>query len=187
MKTGGENALRQGAVWRLVALGVPVIVMTIGAGSAQAQFPASTGPDSSAPAPYGASAWSAGSYFSGGAAYVPFSAGMGGFVPYQGGPGGGLGVQQPTRSALRPMPAEGGGMGMLGTGSPLGVRREAFAPLAPLGTLRSGGMRGRGMSGTLFPGQSPAAGMRRPPVGSYPFRIPPSLLGPATASPGMSM
>jgi hypothetical protein len=30
-------------------------------------------------------------------------------------------------------------------------------------------------------------GMARPPVGSYPFRQPPSLLGPASAGPAMSM
>jgi hypothetical protein len=126
-------------------------------------------------------------YSGGSSAYLPF--GGGGFVPYSSGPGGGLGVM--PRMTQSRMPGPGTPMnGMAGLGgSSLGRPRSAIVPLAPI--VRGGA----GMAGSM--GGSPLilrssvlggmGGMTRPPVGNYPFRQPPSLIGPATATTGMSM
>ncbi len=131
---------------------------------------------------------SAGSYFGGGFTYVPFSGAMGGFIPYSSGPGGGLGVQTGMRDAVPP--PQSGGMRMLGSTRDLGRIGGTTTPLAPLGIMNRPGMGGSGMSGGLIR-RTPSGGrmepMRRAPVGSYPFRIPPSLLGPGTTAPAMSM
>ena len=77
----------------------------------------------------------------------------------------------------------------------LGVVRSRLTPIAPLGA--SGGTMGRsGGLGLMGAGsgmiqRAPAVpgmggGMTRPPVGNYPFRLPPSLVGP-TSGPSMSM
>ncbi|MGO9597825.1 MAG: hypothetical protein ACLP7Q_07500 [Isosphaeraceae bacterium] len=132
-----------------------------------------------------------GSYFSGSStAYIPFS-GMGGFIPYSPGPRGGLGVQPGMRTTGGQMQASGMGS-MLGSRPSLGLIRGQIAPLVPIGLGAMGSRVGGGMGamGGLIrrtPSSGPMGGMARPPVGSYPFRQPPSLLGPATASPSMSM
>ncbi|MFO0890948.1 MAG: hypothetical protein U0790_17620 [Isosphaeraceae bacterium] len=132
-----------------------------------------------------------GSYLSGTTTYVPFG-GMGNFIPYSPGPGGGLGVQPGMRVSGGQMQTAsmGGSMGM----SPsLGVVRSQITPLAPISSGGMSGMRGGsgiGSMGGLIrrgPGGGAMGGMTRPPVGSYPFRQPPSLLGPATSAPSMSM
>jgi hypothetical protein len=131
-----------------------------------------------------------GSYFSGTSAYVPFST-MGGFVPYSPGPGGGLGVQPGMRSSGAQM--QTGGMGLMGPRPRLGLIRGQITPIAPITSTGMGGMgprAGMGSMGGLIrrtPAGGSMGGMARPPVGGYPFRQPPSLLGPATATPSMSM
>jgi hypothetical protein len=130
---------------------------------------------------------SAGSYFGGSSTYVPFSGAMGGFIPYSSGPGGGLGVQPGMRVPAPPV--QTGGMQMLGSTPNLGRISGTTTPLAPLGIMNRPGMGGSGMSGGLIR-RTPSRGMepmRRAPVGSYPFRIPPSLLGTGTSLPAMSM
>ena len=131
---------------------------------------------------------SAGSYFGGNSTYVPFSSSMGGFIPYSSGPGGGLGVQPGIRNPGPPMPT--GGMRMLGSTPNLGLIGGTTTPLAPLGIMSGAGMGRSGTSGALIR-RTPSGGsmdsMRRAPVGSYPFRIPPSLLGPGSVLPAMSM
>ena len=127
-----------------------------------------------------------GSYFSGTSAYVPFSS-MGGFVPYSPGPGGGLGVQPGMRTSGAQM--QTGGMGLMGTRPSLGLIRSQVTPLAPISSRGMGG-GGMGSMGGLIrrtPSGGSMGGMARPPVGSYPFRQPPSLVGPSTAAPSMSM
>jgi hypothetical protein len=131
-----------------------------------------------------------GSYFSGSPAYIPFGGAMGGFVPYRSGPGGGLGVLPGMRGAGRSMPS--GAMGMPGSRPSLGLIRGEITPLAPIGLGIIGSRAGGGMGsmGGLIrrsPTRGAMDGMPRPPVGSYPFRQPPSLLGPAPAAPAMSM
>ncbi len=75
----------------------------------------------------------------------------------------------------------------------LGLIRGQMTPIAPISSRGMGGMGpGAGMSsmGGLIrrtPSGGCMGGMARPPVGSYPFRQLPSLLGPATAAPSMSM
>jgi hypothetical protein len=129
-----------------------------------------------------------GSYFSGTSAYVPFSS-MGGFVPYSPGPGGGVGVQPGMRSpGMQPM--QPSGMGLMGTRPTLGLIRSQIMPLAPISSRGMGAGAGMGSMGGLIrrsPSGGSMGGMARPPVGSYPFRQPPSLLGPATSAPSMSM
>jgi hypothetical protein len=121
----------------------------------------------------------------GGAGYLPSG---GGFVPYTPGPGGGLGVQ--SRMGGSPS-ASPGAMAMPGgatLGGP-GATSGGLSPLAPIGGLgaRRGGM-GMGRLPARTPtGRGMGGGMARPPVGSYPFRVPPSLLGPATQAPAMAM
>jgi hypothetical protein len=130
-----------------------------------------------------------GSSFSGTAAYVPYGS-MGGFVPYTPGPGGGVGVQPGMRS-LGMQQVRPGGMDLMGTRSRLGLIRGQIMPLAPIspGGMGAGAGGGMGSMGGLIrrtPGGSTGS-MARPPVGNYPFRQPPSLIGPATTTPSMSM
>jgi len=132
----------------------------------------------------------AGSYFGGSSAYVPFGGAMGGFMPYSPAPGGGLGVQPGMRDSGMQLPP--GGMSMLEARPTLGLIRGATTPLAPIGF---GGMGSRSvgrmesMGGLIqrSPTGGSMGGMARPPVGSYPFRQPPSLLGPVSSAPAMSM
>ena len=163
-------------------------LMALWGGSAQAQYAGSYGPSPSSAWTSSPSFSAAGSYFGGSSTYVPFSAAMGGFVPYSSGPGGGLGVQPGMRDSALQLPP--GGMRMIGPIQSLALIRSTTTPLAPLGITNSGGMGGAGISGTLIQ-RAPSTGkmdrMRRVPVGNYPFRIPPSLLGPGPTSPAMSM
>jgi hypothetical protein len=131
------------------------------------------------------------SYFSGSPSYIPFGSTIGGFVPYSPGPGGGLGVQPGMRGTGGQMQASGMGL-MLGTRPSIGIIRGALTPLTPisLGTMGSRAAGSMGSMGGLIrrtPSSGSMGGMGRPPVGSYPFRQPPSLLGPATAAPAMAM
>jgi hypothetical protein len=123
-------------------------------------------------------------YSGGGTSYLPLGGNMGGFIPYSPGPGGGLGVQARAPQAVARPPMEATTMG--GAGPALGAPRSAVAPLAPIGVMRSGG----GMIRRSPPAGGAMGGMGgtpRPPVGSYPFRQPPGLLGPGGSSPAMSM
>lgn len=122
----------------------------------------------------------------GGAGYLPSG---GGFVPYTPGPGGGLGVQ--SRMGGGSPSASTGAMAMPGGAAPgaPGATAGGFSPLAPIGRMgaRRGGMGMGRLPGRATSGRGMGGGMVRPPVGSYPFRIPPSLLGPATQAPAMAM
>jgi hypothetical protein len=122
-------------------------------------------------------------YGGGGTSYVPYGGGFGGFVPYRSTPGVGIGpTSQMAELSSRPTMADMGMSG--GTGTALGAPRSMIAPLGPL-RLMGAGMGGR-MSRR---GDGPAGamgGMPRPPVGYYPFRVPPSLSNPASG-PQMSM
>ncbi len=166
-------------------------LMTIMAGSAQAQNSGAFGasPGSGASRTYNFSG--VGSYFSGSPTYIPFSSAMGGFIPYSPGPGGGLGVLPGMRNIVGPPQRSAMGF-MLGTRSGLGALRSEITPLAPIG-LGSMGSRGSGgmssMGGLIrrTPSGGSMRGTARPPVGNYPFRQPPGLLGPASATPSMSM
>ena len=83
-----------------------------------------------------------------------------------------------------------GGMGLMGPRPSLGLIRGQISPLSPIGARGMGAGGGMGSMGGLIrrtPSGGPMGGMSRPPVGSYPFRQPPSLLGPATAAPSMAM
>jgi hypothetical protein len=115
---------------------------------------------------------------------------MGGFIPYVAGSGGGLGVQPAMRSAGTQV--QSAGMGTLGSSSGLVLTRGEIRPLTPISqsTMLSPGGGGMNSIGGLFRRVPSGGGMprlNRPPVGSYPFRQPPSLLGPATATYSMSM
>ncbi len=118
-----------------------------------------------------------------GAGYLPSG---GGFLPYTPGRGGGLGVQS-RMTDVTPGPASGS-MAMPGAPSPVG---EASGRLSPLSPIR--GLSGRGgMGSSLFMNRSPGGGRpgpmpSRPPVGFYPFQIPPGLGDPASQRPAMSM
>ncbi len=119
--------------------------------------------------------------------YLPYGT-MGGFVPYTPGAGRGLGVME--RSGVMGPNAPRTGMGMLGERPGLGSVRGFLSPLAPIGTASRVGMGQGGMPGASFrpmPSAGGMGGMARPAVGGYPFRIPPSLLGPVAPAPGMSM
>lgn len=125
----------------------------------------------------------------GGSNYLPFGT-MGGFVPYLPGPGQGLGVMSGDGRRMATSPRLG--MRMFGQGIDLGAPRRLLTPLAPigLGSLGSPPSGRMGSMGDLI--RRPATrggmgGMSRPPVGNYPFRQPPSLIGPATTMPSMSM
>ena len=83
-----------------------------------------------------------------------------------------------------------GGMGLMGPRPSLGLIRGQLTPLSPISSRGMGAGEGMGSMGGLIrrtPSGGPMGGMARPPVGSYPFRQPPSLLGPATAAPSMAM
>lgn len=123
----------------------------------------------------------------GSSGYLP-SGSFGGFVPYSPGPGRGLGVM--SRGAMVVPRGLPGGMAMPGQGSGLGQIRSSLSPPPPIGVLGGGLMGQGGMTGGLMrplPGRGGMPAMARPPVGSYPFRIPPSLLGPAPSGPAMAM
>lgn len=119
----------------------------------------------------------------GGAGYLPAG---GGFLPYTPGPGGGLGVQ--SRMSAGSSAASAGAMGMPGT-SAIGGATGGLSPLAPIGGMSAqrGGMGSGRLLNRMPTGRGMGGGMTRPPVGSYPFRVPPSLLGPATQAPAMAM
>jgi hypothetical protein len=165
-------------------------LMALWAGAAQAQYSGSSGPSMSSSTMPNYNFSGAGSYFGGSSTYVPFGGAMGGFIPYSSGPGGGLGVQPGMRDSGLQMPP--GGMRMLGSTPSLGLIRSTTTPLTPLGIMNPGasGMGRSGITGDLIrrtPSGGTMGGMARPPVGSYPFRVPPSLLGPANSSPAMAM
>ncbi len=175
-------------VWRVVPWLGSIGLLAFWADRTHAQYADSYGPSLSSARLSSSSFSGVGSYFGGGSSYVPFSGAMGGFIPYSSGPGGGLGVQPGMRDPG--LSIQTGGMRMLGSTPSLGLIGGTTAPLAPLGIMNRAGMGGSGTSGALIR-RPPAGGgrepMRRAPVGSYPFRIPPSLLGPGTSSPAMSM
>ncbi|MDG3004531.1 hypothetical protein [Paludisphaera mucosa] len=116
--------------------------------------------------------------------YLP--SGGGAFVPFRGGPGGGLGVMPSGPRTPVSSPSSSSLMGgMAGGGSTLGAP-NGLTSLRPIG---GGGSPGMGSGGLLdrssnAPSMKP---MRRPPVGSYPFRIPPSLRGGSSQRPSMAM
>lgn len=154
--------------------------------AASAPLPAGAQDYGRRPSPFGVSP--AVPYSGGTASYLPFGTNAGGFIPYSPGPGGGLGVVQPGRMAGPSAGPAGAMAGMPGLGTTaLGRGRGALAPLAPIRALGPGG----GMAGGSMIPRSASAGrmnrMARPPVGSYPFRQPPSLIAPASNSPAMSM
>ena len=122
-----------------------------------------------------------------GTGYLPAG---GGFLPYTPGPGGGLGVQSRmsdltpgTTSRSRTMP---GASALGGIGGASG-RLSPLAPITGLSGMKGGsGMRSsRLLNRPVGPGPKPMPS--RPPVGSYPFQIPPSLRGPASQRPAMAM
>jgi hypothetical protein len=123
----------------------------------------------------------------GSGSYLPFG-GMGGFIPYSPGPGLGLGVM--SRNGVAAMNLPGELMPVTEMRLRLGQVRSNITPLVPIGIMSSGGMGRAGMSAGLIRKASSSRlmdGMVRPPVGSYPFRVPPSLIGPTTLAPAMSM
>ncbi|APW63555.1 hypothetical protein [Paludisphaera borealis] len=117
---------------------------------------------------------------SGGAGYLPSGSG---FLPYTPGPGGGLGVQ--SRMSAGSPATSSGAMSMPAAAAGLGTASRGLSPLTPIGGM--GGGRGGMGSGRLLNRMPAGRGMVRPPVGAYPFRVPPSLLGPATQAPAMAM
>jgi hypothetical protein len=155
-----------------VLLGSIALLALVGGGSARAQ---------------GYSFSGAGTVGGGSSAYLPFGGTMSGFIPYSPGPGGGLGVQPPMANSAMQMPP--GGMTMPGTRPSLGSIRSRLTPLTPIGSLDASRGGRMGMTGPIIRG-APAGGgmggMVRPPVGGYPFRQPPALIGPGSA-PAMSM
>ena len=164
------------------------ILLAFGPGLAPAQVQAPGGSmqwDAQSSVPrFGTGSWLSGTSSS---SFLPYGS-MGGFVPYAPGTGQGLGVM--TRPGLAGTTMPQPGMGMLGQRSSLGQIRGNLTPLAPIGIMGRGGMGQGGMSGGLIrrlPSGGSMGGMVRPPVGSYPFRIPPSLIGPAASAPSMSM
>ena len=135
-------------------------------------------------------AFGVGTYFGGGPSYIPFGGAMGGFIPYSAVPGGGLGVQPGTRGSETRMQSPG--MGMAGLRPGLGFIRGEIRPLVPIGLGSTGSRAGGGMGpmGGLLrsvPSGGAMPRIARPPVGHYPFRQPPSLLGPAIATSSTSM
>ncbi len=167
-----------------------IALMALGAGPAQAQYSGSFGPSMGSGTMPSYNFSGAGSYFGGSSTYVPFGGAMGGFLPYSPGLAGGLGVQPGMRDSGMQMPP--GGMSMFGARPTLGLIRSVTTPLAPIG-LGTMGIRQRGGMGSMgglirrTPSGGSMGGVARPPVGNYPFRQPPSLLGPATSAPSMSM
>jgi hypothetical protein len=129
----------------------------------------------------------AGIIASGSSAYLPFGGPMSGFIPYSPGPGGGLGVQSQMANPVMRTPP--GGMTMPGARPDLGSIRSRISPLIPIGSMGSARGGRMGFSGMMIqraPAGGSMGGMTRPPVGGYPFRQPPTLLGPGSA-PAMSM
>jgi hypothetical protein len=129
------------------------------------------------------------SYSVGSAVYLPYGTNGGGFVPYSPGPSGGLGIQ-PRMMTGTAAGSAGAMTSMPGPGTPsLGRPRGSLAPLEPI--ARAGLGIGGGMAGGPMIQRAAAArrmgAMARPPVGGYPFRQPPSLVGPASSAPSMSM
>jgi hypothetical protein len=120
---------------------------------------------------------------SGSGGYLP-SGGV--FLPYTPGPGGGLGVQ--SRMSAGSPATSSGSMSMPDAPAVGGVTR-GVPRMTPIGGM--GGGRGGMGSGRLLnrmpSGRGMGGGLVRPPVGSYPFRVPPSLLGPASQAPAMAM
>ena len=115
--------------------------------------------------------------------YLP--SGGGTFVPFRGGPAGGLGVmpsgpRSPGPSASAGFSATMGGMGGPRLGAPAGL-----APPRPIGVM--GGMGRGGLIDRGPRGSGMGRAMPRPPVGAYPFRVPPDLRGRSTAAPAMAM
>ncbi len=112
--------------------------------------------------------------------YLP--SGGGAFVPFRSGPGGGLGVMPSGPRAMSPSsPVMSTMPGATSLGAPVGL-----GSLRPLGVS---GMTPVGMGGGPLINR-PGATMQpmpRPPVGSYPFRIPPNLRGGASQRPSMAM
>jgi hypothetical protein len=123
--------------------------------------------------------------------YLPLGGNMSGFIPYNASAGS-LGVQP----GMIPMVGRPGGSSVMpgGMAPALGVVRSRLTPIAPLGASgmtmgRSGGLGLMG-SGSGMIQRAPAvsamgAGMTRPPVGNYPFRLPSSLVGPVSMGPSM--
>jgi len=167
-----------------------IAIMALVAGSARAQYSSSSGPSISSGTMPRYNFSGVGSNFGGTSSYLPFGGAGSSFLPYSPGPGGGLGVQPGMfDSGMQTAP---GGMRMSGTRPSLGLIPSAITPLAP---INLGGMGPRsfgrmGLMGGLIarpPTGGSMRGMARPPVGNYPFRQPPSLLGPSTSAPSMSM
>jgi hypothetical protein len=167
-----------------------ILLVFVCAPWSSAQFPGSTGSSMSSARVSSKGSSAAGSYFDGGSSYLPFGV-MGGFVPYSARPGGGLGVMQGMSETMAPMGSAG--MTLQGTRSTLGRLGGSLSPLVPIGLgamgSSAGGQMGSGGGGLIKrpPSRGTMGGMTRPPVGSYPFRQPPSLLGPASTGPAMSM
>ncbi len=111
--------------------------------------------------------------------YLPSGGGV--FVPYRSGPGGGLGVMPSgPRAMSSSVPAMSAMPGATSLGAPSGL-----APLRPIGV--AGGMSA-GMGAVPLVNRAGAMKpMPRPPVGSYPFRIPPSLRDGGSLRPSMAM
>jgi hypothetical protein len=170
-----------------VVLGLIASLALVGGSSARAQGYSSLGRGTSPETVPSYNFSGAGMVASGSSTYLPFGGNMSGFVPYSPGPGGGLGVQsQMANTAMQTPP---GGTMMTGARPGLGNIRSRITPLTPIGSM--GSLRGgpMGSLGTMIQG-TPAGGgmggMARPPVGGYPFRQPPLLIGPGSA-PAMSM
>jgi hypothetical protein len=176
---------------RLLTCLVSIVLVLVCARCSSAQYPGSPGSGMSSTGASSRGSSAAGSYFGGGSTYLPFGGSMGGFVPYSAGPGGGLGVMQGMSETITPMGSAG--MTLLGTRPALGRLGGSLSPLVPIGSRAMSSPAGGSMGldgGSLIKRPAPRraiGGMARPPVGSYPFRQPPSLLGPATAGPAMSM
>jgi hypothetical protein len=176
---------------RLLTCLVSIVLVLVCACCGSAQYPGSLSSGMNSTGGSSRSSSAAGSYFGGGSTYLPFGGSMGGFVPYSAGPGGGLGVMREMRENVTSMgPRE---TLMLDRRPALGQMSGSLTPLTPIGSGVMGSPAG-GAMGSMGAGliKRPASrgamgGMARPPVGGYPFRQPPSLLGPATAGPAMSM
>jgi hypothetical protein len=110
----------------------------------------------------------------GGTSYVPYGGGFGGFIPQRSMSGaavrpmGGM-VEPYARSPIAGM----GVLGGMGTGLGAGASRALSAPVGPL-RLSGAGMGGA-MTRPSGGSASPMGAMGRPPVGYYPFRVPPNF------------
>jgi hypothetical protein len=168
-----------------VLLGLLVFLAVLGGSSARAQGSMGRGTSTDTMPSYIFSG--AGAVASGSSTYLPFGGNMSGFVPYSPGPAGGLGVQsQMGNTAMQTPP---GGMMMPGARRSLGTFGSRITPLTPIGSMGSSRGGQMGSLGTMIqraPAGGGMGGMARPPVGGYPFRQPPLLIGPGSA-PAMSM